>query len=510
MAGSNVFANTGAGFIPADRNSTASVNARNTSGGFTGVPRVFYTTPQSRIWLGYPAPATGLTVSNNRTGTFPNLANKIVVTWTLPTVVVPISGFNIFASTGGGFVKLNSSLLSSSTTSYDYGNQSVGTYSFYIETVGINNLKTSTSAQSRTLAAAPGVGAISSSKTTTSVTGSWTVTAGVFQRFHVYDSGTYLGEVLATESGTSYSWTRSSLSQGTAYNIRVYGQNYDGFWSGYNEANITTNTLTAPTISWSSSSATKYSDWSVTWTGVAGETYQPEYYKTSWLNNGGTLSGAGTKTSPTQTTAYDTTLYMRVQVTDQHGATATTNQINVKAGRVLIQESSWKDAGRAYYSNSHGANAANWGNISGLSFVCNSEQDWYIHEAKITGYSVHSPTKDITLVTNRRMRVNSSYSIFRAYNFDGLRNSSSSPAEFYTSARNNWSTSEGAGWATYNYGVSDDATYFDYNSIAWRYGDGVADNWNGGAASVIGMRIDAQKRVYTTTTTQSQVDSTYA
>lgn len=523
MSGQNAFAYTGAAFVPTNRNSTASLKVRPSGQtSLTGVLQVYKTSPSlTSIWDGYPPVVESFSVANSRTGTFPNLANSIVLSWTLPNTSL-ISGFDIFYDAGAGFTKINGSLVSKSSTSYTVGFKPAGTHRFYVKSVGVNGVVSTTSVSEVTIPSSGTVSVLSSSKTTTSATVSWTVTAGTFQRFHIYDNATYLGEVLATDVGTSYSYTRTGLSQTTSYNFRVYAQNYDGIFGALRETNVTTNTLPIPSISWSDSSSTKYSDWSITWAGTTGITYQPQYYVSSWLNNGSTLSGSGTKTSPTRTVGYGSTLYMRVYVTDAYGASGYTSQIQVTAGRPLATETSWKETSTMDYTATYNAQGANWGDQNVFAFTCNSNTDFRFNTTlpnnagifSIVARPLNSPAKALTLSSsttakNRRAGYRNPDGQYEIFSFDD----DFSQQTVYAgvgSVGSDWHTSIGGGAATYYFGVSDMPTYFDSNAIAWRYANGTIDNWNLGAQTEFTITVNASRRDYTTTTTQTQVNSTYA
>ena len=516
MAGSNAFAFNGTAFVPTDRNSTAVISARATPSTFSSVTKAYRLSSgaaATQMWVGLPSAPGTPTFRNVRTGTFPNLANSIWVDWVY-TPTAPVASFDIFAKIGAGSYSIVANV-SAATRTYNYGNIAAGTtYSFYVRANAISGLTTTGAEASTILSAATSVGTLTTSKTTTSATAGWTVTAGVFQRFHIYDNASYLGEVLATALGTNYSFTRSSLAQNTSYNFRVYAQNYDGFWSSFSEANITTNTLPIPTVSWSDTSASKYSDWSITWSGTADITYQPQYYTSSWLDNGSTVSGSGSKTSSTQSVGYSGTLYMRVYVTDAYGASGYSNQVQVTAGRPLVTESSWKTGASTLYEYIVDANAPGWGNINALAFVCNSTQDYYFEgfpgassSWKLEAYSLQSPSKELTR-TDRRCRIKSpNTGTVRTQVFDGI--TSASTAYFGTTSE--WHTSAGSGDVTYYFGVSDEPYFF--NNGQNRYvntSTGTVDNWNTGANTRFFVRVQATPRNYTTTTVQTQVNSTYA
>ena len=515
MPGSNARARkvTDTAFTPSGSTATAGVYARTATNGAFGSVKNAYSNPSTNIWNTTPPVPTAPTYRNVRTGTFPNLNNSIWVDWTSDTSGV-IASFDIFAKIGSG-AYTHVANLSAATREYNYGAISADTtYSFYVRSNGIGGLTRTSTETSVSLGTPSTVGTLSTSKTTTSATASWTVPAGTYQKFHVYASTTYLGEVLATSTGTSYSFTRSGLAQNVAYNFRVYAQNYNQHWSTFSEVNITTDTLTIPSISWSDSSATKYSAWSITWSGTAGITYQPQYYKTSWQNNGATQSGSGSKTSATQDVGYSSTLYMRLYVTDAYGASGYTGQIQVTAGRPLLQESSWKTGASTLYEYSVDANGPGWGNLDALSFVCNSTQDYYFDTvlpgssaSSVSAYSLQSPSKELTR-TDRRCRIKApDTGTYRDTSFDGR----TAPYTSYQGVTAGWHTSAGASDVTYNFGVADE-TYWYING-ANRYANvsnGTIDNWNTGANTRFILRVQATPRNYTTTTVETQVNSTYA
>jgi hypothetical protein len=523
MAGSNAFAFTGTAFVPSDRTSTASISARTSPSELKAVARAYKITAGSaatQIWVGFPPVPTAPTYRNTRTGTFPNLNNSIQVDWTCETSTL-IASFSIFKSVNGAEYVLAATVTGEVRT-FNYGAITAGsTHAFYVRANGVSGLNTESTASSTSLAAPSTVGTLSSSKTTTSATASWTVPAGTYQRFHVYAGATYLGEVAATETGTSYSFTRSSLAQNTAYNIRVYGQNYNQHWSTYTEVDITTNTLPIPSISWSDSSATKYSDWSITWTGTDGITYQPQYHLTSWLNNGATQSGSGSKTSGTQTVGYASNLHMRLYVTDAHGATGYTSEIYVTAGRPLIQSTSTAGWGgdsttgtytqtlttpsAAYGNGSSGATITHWGDSSGIQVnSAAGGTDRKVTSVKIVASKVSGYSGSLTSDT-RRLVVGLNGSTAREESFNG------------TSATETLTTGHTLGYAsgdrTAYYGMRDAVSYWNTGG-SWRYTSSTGSNnfWPGERTRFV-MTVSYTERYWqpaVTTTTQTQVNSTYA
>jgi hypothetical protein len=122
-----------------------------------------------------------------------------------------------------------------------------------------------------------------------------------------------------------------------------------------------------------------------------------------------------------------------------------------------------------------------------------------------------SPARVLTLSSsttnkNRRAGVRTSDGLIEIFSLDGY---TSERTAYYGvgGAGTDWHTSAGSGAVTYYFGVRDMPTYFDGN---WRYGDGILDNWNLGAQTRFTVIVNASRRDYTTTTTQTQVNSTYA
>lgn len=523
MAGQNAFAYNGTAFVPENRELTASIKVRPAgSTALIGVSRVYKTSPAlSEVWIGFPPAVESLTVSNNRSGTFPNLANRVVLSWTTPATTI-ISGFEIYYDAGSGFTKINASLVSSGATSYTVGNLPVGTHSFYVKSIGVNGLAATTTIQNITLSSASAVGTLSSSKTTATATVSWTVSSGIFQRFHIYDNATYLGEVLATSMGTSYSYTRTGLAQGTAYNFKVFGQNYDGFWSVASAADVTTNTLPIPSISWSDSNKEKYSDWSITWTAVSGITYQPEYYVTAWLNNGDAVTGTGSKTSATKSVSYGQTLYMRLKVSDAY-VSGYTSQIQVTAGRPQVitptvagwgAETGDKTLSQtvttpstAFANGTIGQEKIWWGNENAIAVSSDANI-----ERRVLGYSVTAskPTGVSGSLTSasRRLVINRNNSSARYEGFDGF-----SVEETYSPTHTVAFVGD-RGVRTYYYGVRDAiSTYRTVSgSTTWRYSDNQSNFWVS-SRTKFEMTVTYRERSWIASVnqvTQTQVDSTYA
>ena len=247
MAGSNAFAFTGTAFVPTDRNSTASMSVRTSPTVFSTVSRVYTLSAgvaATQVWIGYPPVPTAPTYRNERTGTFPNLNNSIWVDWTCDTSTL-IASFDVFVKIGAGTYSIAANV-SAATRTYNYGVIPADTtYSFYIRANGVSGLNTTSTETSTSLAAPAAVSNLrETSISPSSLTWTWDVTGGVYQKFDIYRyngaSYVYNTTLNATESGTSFTHTWSSLSERTAYYIRVYGYNRNGHWSGNLDDNATT------------------------------------------------------------------------------------------------------------------------------------------------------------------------------------------------------------------------------------------------------------------------------
>jgi hypothetical protein len=203
---------------------------------------------------------------------------------------------------------------------------------------------------------------------------------------------------------------------------------------------------------------------------------------------------------------------MRVYVTDAFGASGYTSQIQVTAGRPLATETSWKTGTEQTLTYAVDASAPGWGNLNAISLVCNSTQDWNlglidgIQSAKIVATSLQTPAKELTR-TDRRARYRTDQGTFRAFTFDG--NFAQTTGYFGTNA--GWHTSDGSGDVTLNFGVADEVFFFINGANRYaNVNNGTIDNWNAGANTNFTMTLKATPRSYTTTTTQTQVNSTYA
>lgn len=252
MAGSNAFAFTGTAFVPTDRNSTASMSVRTSPTVFSTVSRVYTLSAgvaATQVWIGYPPVPTAPTYRNERTGTFPNLNNSIWVDWTCDTSTL-IASFDVFVKIGAGTYSVAANV-SAATRTYNYGVIPADTtYSFYIRANGVSGLNTTSTETSTSLAAPAAVSNLrETSISPSSLTWTWDVTGGVYQKFDIYRyngaSYVYNTTLNATESGTSFTHTWSSLSERTAYYIRVYGYNRNGHWSG-NLDDVATTSNAAP------------------------------------------------------------------------------------------------------------------------------------------------------------------------------------------------------------------------------------------------------------------------
>lgn len=336
MAGQNAFAFDGTAFVPEDRNLTAAISVYTTPTTRRGVARAYSITdgnPASQFWIGFPPTPQITEVTNERTGTFPNLNNSIVVKWSSDESSL-IGSFTVFAKIGAGSYTPVATV-ASNVRQYVYGSIAADTqYEFYVRSNGTAGLNSTSQVSGISLASPAQVSVLSSSSNTTSATVSWTVPAGVYQRFEVRAGTVLLDTVNATAGGTSYSFTRVGLSEGTSYNFRVFGINYNNHISTFRETNVTTTTLVVPTIYWEDTSATRYSSFRVYWTGSSGVSYQPQYSpdNVNWYNLGGVQSGTGTKYSDYISPGYNDDHWIRVYVYDAFGATRYTNSRKVVPG----------------------------------------------------------------------------------------------------------------------------------------------------------------------------------
>lgn len=239
MPGSNarVRTVTNTAFTPSGSTATARISVRSATNGAFGSVKNAYLNPSTNIWVGAPPIPTAPTYRNVRTGTFPNLNNSIWVDWTSDTSGI-IASFDVFVKIGAGAYSLAANV-SAATRTYNYGAIAANTtYSFYVRTNGVSGLTTTSPESSTSLAGAGLVSVLGTAETADTATASWTVTAGVFQKYFVYDNATLIATVNGTELGTSFSYQRTGLTPGTTYNFRVYAQNLDGFTGSYREANI--------------------------------------------------------------------------------------------------------------------------------------------------------------------------------------------------------------------------------------------------------------------------------
>lgn len=259
MAGSNAFAFNGTAFVPEDRDLTAAISVRPSPSSFSAVSRAYSLVEGDdavQFWLGYPPVPGTPTLTNERTGTFPNLDNSITIDWECTTSSL-IASFSLFVRIGTGSWTLHDDTILSTDRTYVYGSIDANTeYSFYIKAVGSNGLNTTSPSASITLTTAGPVSNLRETSTSSSaITWTWDVTAGVYQRFNVYrwngSAYVYNSTVNATESGTSFTHTWSSLSENTTYSIAVYGVDLNDFQttSVTDSALTLNNAPTAPSIS---------------------------------------------------------------------------------------------------------------------------------------------------------------------------------------------------------------------------------------------------------------------
>lgn len=530
MAGQNAFAFNGTAFVPEDRNLTAGISVFTTPPTRKGVARAYSLSqgvPASQFWVGFPPTPVITQVVNERTGTFPNLNNSIVVKWASDDSSL-IGSFTVFAKVGSGSYAPVATV-ASNLRQYTYGSILADTqYEFYIRSNGTAGLN-STSTPSGISLASPGlVSALSGSKTTSTATVSWTVAAGVYQKFFIYDGGTYLATVDATTNGTNYSYTRTGLAQGATYNFRVYGVNYNNHWSGYREANVQVNTMPVPTIYWEDTSATKYGDYRIYWEGSSGVSYQPQYSpdNVNWYNWGGAQSGAGTKYSDrTFTPGYADDHWMRVYVYDGEVA-AYTNTRKVTPGRPLILGEGWgwngvlgAESARidsvytvrtpSSFTNgtTHGQSDILWGNSEALLLQSTS-----VANVRVVNFRVKATliTSGVSLSSDtRRVFINIANTGARSTQFDNAANGTTLVLGGAIGYHN--SGSQRNTGPLYAWGVRDNRSYWDKNTNGrWEYDStsGTGNFWPSGRVEWE-AELRWHRQDWITYTVQSQVNSTY-
>lgn len=530
MAGSNAFAFDGTAFVPSDRNLTAGISVRTSPTTRAGVARAYTMAngvPATQVWMGYPPQPSSPTYRNIRTGTAPNQSNSIWVDWTCDSSSL-IASFTIYLRIGSGSYNPVGTV-ASNIREFNYGAISADTpYYFYVRANGVNGLNTTGGETSASLSSPGLVGSLSTSKTTTTATASWSVTAGAYQEFHVYAYTTYLGSITASDAQTTYSWTRTGLPQGAFTNFRVYGKSKDGFWSGYREANVYTNEMPVPTIYWEDTSATKYSSFRVYWSGSAGVSYQAQYSpdNSTWYNSGVAQSGTGTKYSDYLSPAYNDDYYMRVYVYDGE-VSAYTNTRSVTPGRVQLTSTTpagWGAESSSYYTvtfDSRNGNFTNgstngqtttwWGDATAISVSSDGVTDRKVTSVSVTASKISGYSGSLTSDT-RRVAINLNAAATRYTDFDG--NSATQTLNISHSVGYQWGDNgPTATTRTLSYGIRDNISYWSSSTATWRYSSTTGSNnfWPSDRTRFV-MRVNYTYRIWHsayTTETQSQVNSTY-
>lgn len=249
MPGKNVFAFTGSAFVPTDRAQTNIIRARPNATTFNGVKSVKDLGANTEAWNATPPTASSVASQRFRRGSFPNFSTEHDVTWTNTSPYSLTTVFDIYQSVNSGnFTLLQSNITPASggnTNTYVHTGIAADTnYRYLVRSRStVSSLSTDSGATAGLSIASPSVVTTVSedSKAWNSITWKWTYPANTYQRFHIYNtSGVYQGEVLPAASATSSTWTYSGLSENTSYGVRVYGQNYNGHWSGYRETTATT------------------------------------------------------------------------------------------------------------------------------------------------------------------------------------------------------------------------------------------------------------------------------
>lgn len=293
---------------------------------------------QSLAVAQYTAGAPGTVAGVGATS---NASTQSVVSWTAPnTNGTPITDYTIQYSTSSTFASSITNFsdgVSTSVSTTVTGLSNGTTYYFRVKAVNAVGESSSWSAISAgavpaTAPNAPVIGTATASDR--SVTINWTAStapggAPVTYTIALWNNiqGWY---TTSTSTGTSKSFTARN---DRSYIGRVYASSSAGS-SGYSDnSNQVSPAMVIPTMNWVDSSATKYSDWSMSWTGASGYSYQPQKYYTSWADFGASQSGSGAKTSDSFTVGYTGTVYGRIKVTDPDGVVGYTNQRYVTAGR---------------------------------------------------------------------------------------------------------------------------------------------------------------------------------
>lgn len=522
MPGQNAFAFDGTAFVPEDRNLTAGITAWTSPSTRSGIARAYGlapNTPASQFWIGFP-PQPQITVQNSRTGTFPNLVNSILITWTV-TESTLISGFTIFAQRGtASFAPV--ATVDATTREYRYGSIDPNIqYNFYVRANSVTSLVNNSSSSGITLSSPPQVSVLGSSKTTSTATVSWTVPAGQFQRFDIYDATTYLGTVNATLTGQNYLFTRTGLSQGTNYTFRVYGFNYDNYIGSFREAVVTTNTLPIPSLSWESTSETLYNSFRGKWTAVGGITYQPQISSdnSTWTSLGSSQTGTTTLYTAYTSPGYASTRYIRLSVTDGE-VTGNSNVISVTPGRPQTTTSRWSARRGPFFltynvttnltfDNStsivEDTQAILWGNPWVWQLTSNTAIDHEVTLFRIRGYR-RDTSKNMT-ADQRRLFVMRGTEGGRRTDFDNLTNGIW--VDFGTYGYQN--ATERVNRDTRYWGYCDPVTYYDRPTRIWRYAASNTSTQSAWHIAPVDWQAEFQwySKDWETVEVDSQIDTTY-
>lgn len=388
------------------------VRAANVAGGGA------HSSTVAQYTAGLPGTVTGVSGTSNA-------STQSVVSWTAPDAngtpitdyIIEYSTSSTFASSVTAFTDGTSAAVSATVTGLSNGT----TYYFRVKAVNAvgQSASWSTISSGAVPAAAPNAPVIGTSTTSDrSVIINWTastITGGVTVTYTVelWDSvqGWYTS---STTTGVSKTFTARN---DRGYIARVYASNSAGS-SGYSSNSAQVNpAMVIPTMNWEDTSATRYSNWRVYWSGTNGYTYQPETYVSSWGNEGTSRSGSGTHYSDYWSASYHPeTKYVRVKVTDPDGVVGYTAQKSVTNGRPantvvdVAAYSAWDDA--TLYSSSgyddfrlsaNGANGGSFGSISPYSAYLPSPLLAF-RALKVKMTKLHTGVYDIT-GTNRKVFV---------------------------------------------------------------------------------------------------------
>lgn len=226
--GTNASVFNGSAFAPSAPN-TAHISTL-VSGAFTGVRQARTLEGDAALYNGIPVTPSASS-SSAQTGTWPSITNSRTVSWTVSDAT-RISGYNLYVSVGGGgYSKVNSSLISG--TSYTYGFIAASTdYNFYVQAVSPTGISVNSSAiTARINTETQAVTLSKNTSTPSSVTYTATFTANTYQYIYFEYSGTGTYVQVPNSSSTSVDFSRTGLSERTGYAVTARGVTKNGHFT---------------------------------------------------------------------------------------------------------------------------------------------------------------------------------------------------------------------------------------------------------------------------------------